>query len=390
MRGRKSTNSPYKKARTTELFLQSVLDSLKDRVNIVDRRYRIIYANSALVAGCAKTREEIIGKKCYETYWGNTEPCAVCVTPQTFQTGKPQQSAHWEPAPDGGQFYIEHYTFPIHQDGKVKYVIECLRDATLRKAQERKAREQTLELGRRLKQLRLAYRERQLIQERMIQAERMAAVGQMASSMAHELDTPLGTISGYCELLMETIRDAQDQSKLRVIADQTARCQSIIRNTLDCARRPTREVRPTDLNKLLADTIALMDYNLRAGRVKVRTDLADDLPPVALDPGRMQQVFLNLLRNACDAMPHGGEVRVASSNGSDGVRITFRDTGHGILRQNLKRIFEPFFTTKEPGKGTGLGLAICHSIVKDCGGRITARNVKGGGAEFEIQFPPLP
>ncbi|NOZ20892.1 MAG: PAS domain-containing sensor histidine kinase [Planctomycetes bacterium] len=374
-------------AQRTELFLQSVLDSLKDRVNIVDENYNIIYANAALAQSCGKSRDKLIGETCYELYWGNERPCEVCVTPETFRTGMPQHTAHWETADDGSELYIEHYTFPIVEKGKVKYVIECLRDATHRKNQEHKAREQALELGKRLNQLRHAYKERQLIREQLLHAERMASIGQMASSMAHELDTPLSTMSGYCEMLIESIADDADRAKVQSIAEQAERCQKIIRNALDYARGPTATPEPADVNKIITDTIALMDYTTRVARVKVVTEFADGLPTPAMDSEKMQQVFLNLIRNACDAMPDGGEIHITTRRDGDSIRIVVRDTGEGIPEADRDRIFEPFYTTKGPGKGTGLGLSICQSIVRECGGEIAARNAEGPGAEFVITIP---
>jgi len=386
-RSASSVESVREEARRSELFLQSVLDSIEDRVNIVDRDYHIIYANAALARSCGMPREQIIGQICYRLYWGSDRPCEVCVTPETFATSKPQRTAHWEKNPDGRELYIEHYTFPIIEQGEVKYVIECLRDATHRRNQERKAREQALELGKRLNQLRHAYKERHLIREQLVQAERMASVGQMASSMAHELDTPLSTISGYCEMLSESITNEADCAKVRSISEQAERCQKIIRDALDYARGPSGTPERANVNELIEDTIALMDYTTHAARVKVTTDLADALPMVDLDRGKMQQVFLNLLRNACEAMPDGGEIHVATRRTDDTVRITLRDTGGGVPKEHLIRIFDPFYTTKEPGRGTGLGLAICRSIVREYGGKITARNATGAGAEFVVVLP---
>lgn len=370
----------------TERFLQSVLDSLEDRVNIVDRDYRIVYANAALLKSCGKSREAIVGTRCYETYWGSDVPCEVCVTPKTFETGRPHFSAHEEVDADGVERYIEHYTFPIVEKGGVAYVIECLRDATARRSQERRAREGTLELGRRLKELRHAYREREHLQEQLMHAERMASIGQIASTMAHELDTPLNTISGYCELLSETLGD-EDRAKVQSMADQAARCHKIIRDALDYARRPSGKRVPTDVGKLVLETVALLDYSLRAARVKVVTDLEPDLPRLCLNAEKVQQVFWNLLTNACDAMPDGGEIRIGGRRSGDHVEMTFRDTGEGIETPDLKKVFEPFFTTKKQGEGTGLGLSICRSIMADCGGEISARNADGGGAEFCLRFP---
>ncbi|MEW6356804.1 MAG: ATP-binding protein [Planctomycetota bacterium] len=378
-----------RKATQTELFLQSVLDSIEDRVNIVDRDYRIIYANAALLRHCGKPREAIIGQNCYKVYWGHDGPCEPCITPLTFSTAKPQHASQWVKGPDGKDQCIERFTFPIIEKGKVKYVIECLRDVTVQRSQEHRAREQAKELAKRIKELRRAYRERQLVREQLIHAERMASIGQTTSSMAHELDTPLSTISGYCEMLNEALADETDRAKVQTIAEQVKRCQKIIRDALDYARGPADAPEPTDINALIKNTVTMMDYITRQARVKVVTDLADNLPPLNLDRDKMQQVFFNLLRNACEAMNGSGEIYISTRRTENSIRIALRDTGDGIPQKRLNQIFEPFYTTKEPGKGTGLGLAICRSIVREYGGKITARNAPEAGAEFMIELPLL-
>jgi signal transduction histidine kinase len=171
------------------------------------------------------------------------------------------------------------------------------------------------------------------------------------------------------------------------MADQATRCQKIIRDALDYARRPSGRHRRTDVGKLVLETIALLDYSLRAARVKVMTDLEPDLPRVVVNAEKVQQVFWNLLTNACAAMPDGGEIHIGSRCRGDRVEMTFRDTGEGIKAVYLKKVFEPFFTTKKQGEGTGLGLSICRSIMADCGGEISVRNSEGGGAEFCLRFP---
>lgn len=370
-------------------FLQSVLDGIQDFINIVDSDYTVLYANRAIERLTGKSREALIGKKCYEQYWGGIAPCQRCLTVQTFSTGQPQRNVAEETLASGQRVWLERSTFPIPaQNARVAYVIEFARDVTVQQQMEQERREQRMELGRRLRELRHAYQEMESLSQQLLQAERLASVGQMASSMAHDLDTPLSTISGYCELLAEEVTDAKAHARLKIIGEQAMRCQKIIRSLLDFARKPERRTSPVDVNKVIQGVLSLMEHILKVRRVEVALALAE-LPPVVGNDVELQQVMLNLMKNALDAMPRGGKIRI--STGLDAlcrqVEVIVQDSGPGILPEHMAKLFQPFFTTKDVGKGTGLGLAICQTIVRNHGGQITAENAPEGGARFRIRLP---
>ncbi len=235
--------------------------------------------------------------------------------------------------------------------------------------------------------------EQKATETQLIQTEKMAAVGQLVSGVAHELNNPLTSISGLAELLMErhTTTD-QDREHLKVMYEQAERAARIVRNLLTFARQGPADTGPIDLNDVVQRASALMGHELRLRRIDLRADLADDLPPVSGDRFQIQQVVLNLLTNAVQALgteegDHARVVAIATDATAAGVRLRVSDTGPGIPEEQIPQIFDPFFTTKAPGEGTGLGLAITYGIVQQHGGKIEAGRAAGGGARFEVTLP---
>ena len=205
----------------SEKFLQTALDGIQDCVNIVDRDFKIIFMNETASRVAGKKRQLLLGNKCYAELWKESVPCENCVTGKVFETAMPQQTVKWEPGLDGKKFCIEKFAFPIlDKNGNVEYAVEIFRDVTDRKLLEEEREQQRLELGRRVRELRHAYEELKSTQSQLLQAEKMASMGILASSIAHELDTPLTTISGYCELLTEDIQDERLLGRVKIISEQ--------------------------------------------------------------------------------------------------------------------------------------------------------------------------
>ena len=268
-----------------------------------------------------------------------------------------------------------------------------LASCRLDEAHQKRLQEERLthqhELGRRLRELRRAYTELEQVQGQLIQAEKMASIGLLASSLAHELDSPLSTI-----LLTTEMTDAggdrmEIESALRVINAEAGRCRDIIRNLLDFARQSSGTCSEERVRDLLERILQLMQHTLKVKHVEVHLSVPDDLPPVRVMGNQIQQVVFNLIGNSIDAMPHGGRIEIRAELGAnaDTLRLVFEDTGAGFDPVTLPRVFDPFFTTKEPGKGTGLGLSICAGIVRGHGGSIRAGNSAQGGAQVIIELP---
>ena len=224
-------------------------------------------------------------------------------------------------------------------------------------------------------------------QDRLIQAEKLASMGQMAAGIAHEINNPLGVVLMYAHLLLEELGDGASpearEDALR-IAHEAGRTRSIVQGILNFAREEKVERRPTDINALLGDALAGARSLDPEGRIRVETDLDASMPTYRVDPRQLRQVFDNVIRNAIDVMPGGGTLGVTSRGLAGAFTVQVTDTGPGIPEDLLPKLFTPFVTTKPVGRGTGLGLSVCYGIVKMHGGSITASNRPGGGASFEI------
>ncbi len=237
--------------------------------------------------------------------------------------------------------------------------------------------------------------EQQAMEAQLIQSEKLATVGQLVSGVAHELNNPLTSIAGLSEFLLEQKElGPGDRGHLRVIHEQAERAGRIVRNLLTFARKGTAERSRLDLNDLVQRTLLLMSYDLRLRDVETQTVLPDDLPEVIGDRHALQQVVLNLLTNAGQAvgdLPSDRSRAIRLETWADGlVHLRVTDTGRGVPESLERHLFTPFFTTKEPGHGTGLGLSISYSIVESHGGHISYERAPGGGASFRIDLPQAP
>src|SRR5205809_196055 len=236
--------------------------------------------------------------------------------------------------------------------------------------------------------------DQQALEAQLIQSEKLAAVGQLVSGVAHELNNPLTSIAGLSEFLLEQQElGTKDRGHLRVIHEQADRAGRIVRNLLTFARKGPGEQAAVDLNDVIQRTLLLMSYDLKLKDVTIEKNLAP-LPPVLGDRHALQQVVINLLNNAAQAVaenpPERPRVILLSTWVDDRVRMRVADSGSGIADAVLPHLFTPFFTTKEPGQGTGLGLSITYSIVEAHGGRIAVERPAEGGAAFLVDLPPAP
>jgi len=237
--------------------------------------------------------------------------------------------------------------------------------------------------------------EQQAMEAQLIQSEKLATVGQLVSGVAHELNNPLTSISGLSEFLLEQKElGVGDRGHLKVIHEQAERAGRIVRNLLTFARKGPAERSRLDLNDLVQRTLLLISYDLRVRDVETQTVLPEDLPEVIGDRHALQQVVLNLLTNAAQAVGDLGENRarcIRIETWYEGqVHLRVSDSGPGVPEDLVRQLFTPFFTTKEPGHGTGLGLSISYSIVESHGGRISYERAPEGGASFLIDLPPAP
>jgi PAS domain S-box-containing protein len=231
--------------------------------------------------------------------------------------------------------------------------------------------------------------ERMRLESQLIQSEKMAAIGQLSAGIAHELRNPLA-------IVMNALFDLRQQlgtpapgvaEDLQIAEEEIERAQAIIRNLLEFSRTSGVEVERIDVNDLLLRTVQLLQKYMQNSGVQVVTDLGE-IPACAANSNAMRQILLNLLTNAVQAMPSGGELRLRTARaGVDRISLEVEDTGVGIASENLHRIFDPFYTTKAPGQGTGLGLSVVHSVVRGFGGDIAVESTPGVGTTFRIELP---
>ena len=232
-----------------------------------------------------------------------------------------------------------------------------------------------------------------LVQERLIQSEKMSSIGQLVSGVAHELNNPLTGIMGFAQLLLLRELEAPIRSQVETIYAEADRASKIVANLLTFARRREARKEPANLNTLIERVLELRNYDLRVRNIDVQQHMDPNLPDTMVDTNQLLQVFLNIIINAEQAM------RSAQEDGAEGIlRITtradrgmvsasFADSGPGMDQETLRRIFDPFFTTKDAGKGTGLGLAISYGIMEEHGGRIWAESTPDKGTTFHIELP---
>lgn len=236
-----------------------------------------------------------------------------------------------------------------------------------------------------------------LLDERLLQSQKLAAIGELSAGIAHEINNPLAIIrqeAEWMQLLLKKLGGgdgkelAELQGSVRQIVQQVDRCTEITRNLLDFARKRDPVIQAVEVNRIIENMTMLVEKEAKHNNITIVRHYDQALPVIYSDAPQLRQVILNFLTNATYAIGKDGVVTITTRlNGDDAVDIVISDTGCGIPAANLSKIFDPFFTTKPPGRGTGLGLSICHGIILRLGGRITVASTVGRGTEFTITLP---
>lgn len=234
--------------------------------------------------------------------------------------------------------------------------------------------------------------ERIELESQLSQAEKLSSIGLLAAGVAHEVNTPLAVISSYAQMLAKQVNgDNKQASLLEKITRQTFRASEIVNSLLNFSRTSGTEFTDVDLNRVIKDTLTLLEHQFKTARITVQQDLYPELPAIHGNTGKLQQVFLNLFLNAKDAMPEGGTLTISTVNGHK-VQVRVSDTGSGIAQEHIHRIYDPFFTTKTKPKsghsgGTGLGLSVTYGIIQEHAGKIRVDSAPGRGTTFIMEFP---
>jgi len=277
--------------------------------------------------------------------------------------------------------------------GQRRVFVGIVRDVSERKRAEQALQDANRNLEQTLEALQARGEEIRATSQQLWQAAKLATLGELAASIAHELNNPLAIVSLRVESLLAQIpADDPRRQALRIVEQEVERMGNLVANLLQFSRRGQQQVSTLDVRDELERTLELVHYHLRHHRVEVIQEIAHELPTIHADRQQLRQVFLNLLTNASDAMPQGGKLTIRAKvgeieGGRRAVIVEFADTGVGIPREHIPRVTEPFFTTKEEGKGTGLGLAICRRIVQEHRGSMYIASEVGKGTVVRLAFP---
>jgi len=337
--------------RASEERLLKVIRSNADGIIIVDREGIVLYVNPAAEAILGRKAEELLGEDFgFPVMAGETTELDI------VHRG-------------GERAVAEMRVVETEWEGESAY-LASLRDITERKWAEG---------------------EKQRMEQQLQLAGRLAAVGELAAGVAHELNNPLSSIQAYAQLINDrTDLDETMRDDVETIYREAQRASKITSNLLSFAQKHYPEKRPISMNDALVSSLELHAYRMRVNNIDILIELEADLPMTLADFHQMQQVFVNIITNAEQAMSeaHGrGKLSLETQKVGEMIHISFTDDGPGIPEENIERIFDPFFTTKEVGKGTGLGLSICYGIVQDHGGCIDVISKPGQGATFVVEIP---
>lgn len=341
---------------------ESTFDAISDLVTVIDENFRLIKANRATEKIAHQRVEEVIGRKCYEVLAHRKTPCRNCPAVESFksQTMTPEK----EIVDFKDRDYLS-WSYPIlNENQKVNSMVVYYRDQT--------------QASHLLRQL--------------IQSEKMAAIGHLANSLAHELNNPLTGITAFSQILMKELgRDHPFYPDISEVEKASLRCKHIIENLLHFSENAPREIQShLSLNSLIESTLPLIQYSATAKQnIRIEKKLDENLPKIRGNPNELQQVFLNLLLNAIQAMPRGGTITIETTAlpRKSMVQAMVADTGIGIPKSNIAKIFDPFFTTKEKTSGTGLGLSVSYGIIRNHNGTIAVKSRLKKGSTFRVLLP---
>jgi PAS domain S-box-containing protein len=330
------------------------------------------------------THQEIVGEPFARFYTeeDQAEGLPAQALRYAAQSGRSEQEG-WRVRKDGGRFWANTIISSLldERENLVGFSV-VTRDLTDRKRVEELLRESEAKLRKQAQEL----------EQQLIASGRLVSLGVVTASMAHEFNNPLGIVMGFTqELLSEAEPDSRNHQALKIIDEETRRCQRIIQELLQFARPRNADLCPTDIKLAIEKTMKMVNNRLYKQSIEPRIIIDEKLPMIAADPQQLEQVLVNLFLNAIDAMPNGGVLTIEAAlcppdGGAPMVAITVKDDGTGIDEGDLEKIFQPFFSAKK-GKGIGLGLSICERIIQNHGGKIMVDSKLGEGTIFKIQLP---
>lgn len=365
----------------------AMFDGITEGIAHIDRDHRILHANRAYGEYHAGAGQDAVsGKKCYELFWGGRDVCGNCPGTIAMETGRSAEAEREILRENGERQVLRIQAYPVvHPADGPSGFVEYVSDITRQRKMEEDLKKYATNLEEVVRERTLRLQE---AHQKMIHREKIAALGQMAAGVAHEIGNPLSALSSIVRnIASDSGRDGGREKKLRMMQDQIDRIARIVRELVDFSRPSSSGKSLIHVNEVLRTALGIARYDERFKGVHVITGLDPDIPALKMDGDQLLQVFLNILFNAGDAMQGSGTLMVSSRRKEHSVAVLFGDSGPGIAEESLPRIFEPFYTTKEVGKGTGLGLSVSYGIVQGMGGTIRASNQSGGGVLFTVELP---
>jgi signal transduction histidine kinase len=365
----------------------SIFNGITAGIAYISTDHAIIHANRAYEALLKDTAGSSLvkGLKCFELFWQRQDICENCPGKSAIKTGKSKDLEREITLKDGERRVLWIHAYPVQGPGKgpvgfVEYILDITQQRKLEdelKTYTEHLEEIAQERTRRLKEA----------QVQIAHQEKMAALGQMAAGVAHEIGNPLSALSSLVRALEIDLRNNYSDRKIRVMKQQIDRISKILREMMDFSRPASSRKSLTHGNQVIQSALGISSYDRRLKGIHVKTCMDNEIPALKLDGDQLLQVFLNIILNAADAMNGEGALTVTSKLENNSVIFRFEDTGPGIPEHLLSRVFEPFFTTKEVGEGTGLGLSVSYGIMQNMGGVIRASNRKGRGSAFIVEIP---
>jgi signal transduction histidine kinase/ribosomal protein S18 acetylase RimI-like enzyme len=337
--------------------LEAFFDGITTPISIQDINFNIITANIAAKRYFEKPFDELIGSKCYKMFFDRDRPCMECMAQDCLHTNLPFIS---EKQDSKGilTFALNFYSISVPQ-GSNRIFLEFFQDISRQKT----------------------------LQDELIQSEKLAGIGTLAAGIAHEISNPLGGILGTAEIMLP---DTAEGSSLREYTEDIIRysqtAAEVIKDLMTYSRKKQEEKEFVKVEEIIESSLKMAMRGMNIHDIEVKRNYGK-VPDLEANPTELQQVFLNLIVNAIQAMEGRGELTIETKQNDGGLWISIRDTGQGIEEKNLDKVFNPFFTTKSPGIGTGLGLSIVHHIINRLGGRINLESKIGKGTEFQIVLP---
>ena len=378
--------------------VETILNGIRDFIVVINPALEIVEVNESFLKKMDYAPEQVIGRKCYEVFQHLDDPCSyqdmICPLNEVIRNKRHVRQVRKRKKKDGEARYIEVSTFPVwEKGGKISKLIEISRDITERKKEEE-------EITRRLEKM-VEDRTQQFEEthEKLLHKDKMASLGKLSAAVVHEINNPIAGTLNLIMLMKRIIGEGslseedteQFRDYLNLMERENRRVSRIVSDLLAFSRESKIEPKPIVINDLVEKTLLLNANLLKIHNIKVEKKLVHELPALIGSEDQLQQVFVNFISNAVEAMESkkGGLLTIETSGvkKNNAVRIAFTDTGVGIPQKYMSSLFEPFFTTKKRGKGVGLGLSVAYGIVQDHGGSIKITTKEGQGTTFLVTFP---